>query len=118
MPNRYVREPIASSVQYTVSTQSCKICGRAGDIEADHIIPVRDGGSSDRYNIQPLCRLCNVKRREFGSNAAVAVWISNNLSEYRERQEQRLGGMFFNRYWGMPFNFLDEAETFSRGGLE
>lgn len=43
----------------------CRMCGRVTrvtDGETDHIIPLKDGGEDDRYdlsNLQWLCKLCH-----------------------------------------------------------
>ena len=37
----------------------CLDCGKRKKLEADHIIPVSKGGTSNIDNIQPLCRTCN-----------------------------------------------------------
>ena len=43
----------------------CVCCGAAGmPLEADHVIPVSGGGSSDIENIQPLCRSCNASKHD------------------------------------------------------
>ena len=36
----------------------CAACGRWG-VVIDHIVPVRQGGTNDRENLQPLCKRCN-----------------------------------------------------------
>ena len=44
----------------------CVICGASGDfncLEADHIIPVVDGGTNEYSNLQTLCYKCNMKKR-------------------------------------------------------
>jgi 5-methylcytosine-specific restriction endonuclease McrA len=40
----------------------CSRCNKRKRLEADHVIPVTKGGSSDISNIQPLCRSCNASK--------------------------------------------------------
>ena len=40
----------------------CLCCGEKKPLEADHVIPVSKGGTSWLWNIQPLCKPCNVKK--------------------------------------------------------
>ncbi len=40
----------------------CLCCGEEKKLEADHVIPVIKGGTSNIENIQPLCRSCNAKK--------------------------------------------------------
>ena len=41
----------------------CVRCGKAGVLEVDHILRVRDGGSEfDLANLQALCRSCHVSK--------------------------------------------------------
>lgn len=42
-------------------TTDCLICGKPGK-EIDHVIPVTWGGTSDNWNLQPLCGLCNATK--------------------------------------------------------
>jgi len=40
----------------------CLDCRKRRKLEADHIIPVSKGGTSNIDNIQPLCRTCNAHK--------------------------------------------------------
>ena len=45
----------------------CMHCGKLyskNEIEIDHRIPKRDGGTDDLWNLQPLCRHCNRSKRD------------------------------------------------------
>lgn len=40
----------------------CVKCGKAGRLEAHHVVPIADGGAPMRLtNIVPLCRGCHIK---------------------------------------------------------
>ena len=46
----------------------CAHCGEytpIGSQTVDHYVPVSMGGGSDRRNLMPLCRRCNVRRQNF-----------------------------------------------------
>jgi len=40
----------------------CLDCRKKKKLTADHIIPIAKGGTSNIYNIQPLCMKCNAKK--------------------------------------------------------
>jgi 5-methylcytosine-specific restriction protein A len=42
----------------------CLCCLKKKSLEPDHVIPVAKGGTSDITNIQPLCGLCNKRKRD------------------------------------------------------
>jgi 5-methylcytosine-specific restriction endonuclease McrA len=42
----------------------CLCCNEIKKLEPDHVIPVVKGGTSWLWNIQPLCRTCNAKKRD------------------------------------------------------
>lgn len=42
----------------------CLCCGKAKPLTPDHIVPVTRGGSSYIDNIQPLCMLCNQRKKD------------------------------------------------------
>lgn len=41
----------------------CLGCGTTGKLEADHVIPLVNGGANSIDNIQPLCRVCNATKQ-------------------------------------------------------
>lgn len=41
----------------------CVACGSNKNIEADHVVPLYEGGTNHIENIQPLCSTCNRKKR-------------------------------------------------------
>lgn len=44
----------------------CAYCGKAikiKDMQVDHILPKRNGGTDDIANLNPSCRLCNHYKR-------------------------------------------------------
>ena len=40
----------------------CRKCGKAGVLEVDHILPLRDGGTHALENLQVLCRGCHIRK--------------------------------------------------------
>jgi len=56
------RASIAPSLRRAVfeaDGNRCVNCGATERLELDHVIPVVDGGSGERSNLQTLCRSCN-----------------------------------------------------------
>jgi len=78
------------SLKMRLWREPCAICGLVGDIEIDHIIAKADGGDGSPSNAQPLCRVCNILKREHKTNAAVREWICLNASAFTQRQRRRL----------------------------
>jgi 5-methylcytosine-specific restriction endonuclease McrA len=42
--------------------RSCRQCGAASDLVADHIVSRRNGGSHHPDNLQALCQSCNSRK--------------------------------------------------------
>ncbi|WP_369015737.1 HNH endonuclease [Streptomyces hintoniae] len=40
----------------------CLFCGSDRDLTGDHIVPLKEGGTSTRDNVRVLCRSCNTRR--------------------------------------------------------
>jgi len=46
----------------------CLACGKRRKLTADHVISVKNGGSSNIDNIQPLCGPCNSSKNSHNTN--------------------------------------------------
>lgn len=66
---RRKRRGINLKIRYEVLKRddyTCRACGRSPaihkglDLQIDHIKPVSEGGATEMYNLQTLCRECNV----------------------------------------------------------
>lgn len=58
----------------------CSKCHKAfskEQIEIDHVLPVRKGGTDDLWNLQPMCRHCN---RQKGKNQSKMETVVTVLS--------------------------------------
>lgn len=55
--NSGIKIPFRRGVWYRCV--SCNGLFRKSDIEIDHRIPKRKGGTDDLWNLQPMCRSCN-----------------------------------------------------------
>ena len=56
----------------------CVSCGgffNKTEIEIDHRIPKRKGGTDDLWNLQPMCRHCNRSKRERQTKGETAVTL-------------------------------------------
>ena len=42
--------------------EKCLKCGSTKNIQLDHIVPVKKGGSNEIDNLQPLCNVCNASK--------------------------------------------------------
>ena len=55
--HKALREKILKKYDY-----KCCFCGSKENLEIDHIIPIREGGTKDEDNLRILCKSCNGKR--------------------------------------------------------
>jgi len=64
----------------------CVRCGLhvAGQMTADHIVPISLDGTNDLSNLQTMCQKCNyglgnkIKRRKVGITRINKRWVGNN----------------------------------------
>lgn len=68
----------------------CLRCGRNGvPLEADHVVPVAMGGTSDPDNIQPLCKSCNTSKgarvMDFRKRSTVQLSLLPHLEQREDR---------------------------------
>lgn len=68
--------PIPPAAWATVAQafhQLCVMCGVAGKLTADHILPISRGGLSTADNLQPLCGPCNSRKGDLTLDLRVAA---------------------------------------------
>ena len=62
----------------------CKFCGvdvsGKGKSALDHIIPVAQGGTSDKENLQILCRRCNIRKSDKTPDARLDQYMERKVS--------------------------------------
>ncbi len=80
-PRRIFRPQIHWQIKQEIWGMACAACLRESKhIQIDHIIPVKQGGSSERDNLQPLCRWCNgVKGGRMMTNAEILEKMRGRL---------------------------------------
>lgn len=78
----------------------CVICGCTFRVCADHITPYSKGGTSERENLQPLCWLCNAKKKNRLTNEELRTWFEANKDAIREKQTRAERNQFVNPYDG------------------
>lgn len=62
LPNYVVKRVLPKALRLEVIARDgylCKACGCADELQVDHIIPEKHGGSDDLSNLQTLCKSCN-----------------------------------------------------------
>jgi hypothetical protein len=60
--DRYANRRVPDNLRAAVLMRDggrCRKCGRALNLEIDHIVPVSKGGKTQESNLQTLCRRCN-----------------------------------------------------------
>jgi hypothetical protein len=58
----------------------CVRCGSEARLDRDHVVSVRDGGSDEIKNIQPLCRSCNTWKVEMSQDFRAAAALRLGLT--------------------------------------
>jgi 5-methylcytosine-specific restriction endonuclease McrA len=79
---------------------TCRYCGQSAPnvvLEADHVIPVADGGDDSMENLVTACRSCN-QGKEYSMWARRAEQRAARTSTGRPRQENSLAGRVREMY--------------------
>lgn len=67
----------------------CAYCGGM-PTQVDHILPLSRGGTDDRSNLAPACRLCNMEKLDFTPEEYRAYREEHGLGWPPKSPEQRL----------------------------
>lgn len=71
----------------------CKKCGRSfrkGDMDIDHIIPQKFGGSDSEYNLQCICKHCNRSKQASMKDTPKDLFNSSKRIIKREVGERKM----------------------------
>lgn len=102
--DRYGRKHIPLSIKRRIWVMPCVICGTVGLTCVDHIIPCRQGGSSDESNLQPLCVQCNAKKKHLRTNDELREWFESRKEVHLLQHEYRLATRYMNFYDSPSFD--------------
>ena len=80
---------------------TCQKCGRKfrkGDMDIDHIIPQKFGGSSSEWNLQCICKHCNRSKQASMSDTPRDLFNSGKRILKREAVEAKMiWDLFFRK---------------------
>jgi 5-methylcytosine-specific restriction endonuclease McrA len=84
--------------------RQCRYCGNDENLQVDHIISRKNGGTHDMDNLQVLCRDCNLRKSSkdegvFLAQTATPPVFSTNTSPTQSRPPQT-----------SPFKFLNNPD--------
>jgi 5-methylcytosine-specific restriction endonuclease McrA len=70
--------------------RTCRYCGNDENLQIDHIISRKNGGTHDLENLQVLCRVCNLRKSSkdegvFLAQAATPPVFSGNMYPMQSR---------------------------------
>lgn len=63
--SRPIREPIPPELSLAVLERDnyrCRRCSAVEDLTIDHVHPLSQGGATELWNLQVLCRPCNARK--------------------------------------------------------
>ena len=89
----------------------CAYCGKAiaiKDMQVDHILPKRNGGTDDIDNLNPSCRLCNHYKRAAGIETFRYVLLGELIKRLMKIYIFRVAldyGMITINGWNKKFYF-------------
>ena len=52
----------------------CQECGRAGRLEAHHVVELANGGTNDMNNLKTLCRACHIDTHRPKRSEQARAW--------------------------------------------
>jgi hypothetical protein len=86
-PSRYIPDVVRAEIMERDS-HKCVRCGSDERLEIDHIVPISQGGTGDKENLQVLCVSCNRKKRAEQSRRLPSADATQMRSPEREGETE------------------------------
>lgn len=91
----------------------CVVCGSTEDIEIDHIIPLKHGGTSDEENLQVMCSSCNNKKHDKLPDQN----SKSNLENHFPNLEKNSANLAQNSSMGLGLGLGSDRDRDWEGGM-
>ena len=96
------RKPLPAKLREDVLWSGpCAYCGYDAPTQVDHVIPLSRGGTSDRANLVPACRPCNMDKLDF----TVEEWKDYRLAGGLPWPPKSLRDVITELYWQMKAEY-------------
>ena len=77
----------------------CLRCQQAKPLTLDHIVPLSKGGENTIYNVQPLCKICNLMK-------------SVGRKDYRPTTDRSILEQMIRQYWQVSDDLITDVRIY------